>query len=154
MLIDQKRPPTPFPKLPEGLKIMGLFLLLAPLVTFLLIWLKGLPDFAIDRPWDVLLWVYSVTWIPAIMTGGLLSGTVIQTASQTRYFHQPYDFGRCFSLGAIAGALCEALSTTIYRTVSHRLFSDFWIAGAMIAGCITGGVVVAATLWQLSRKQA
>jgi len=152
MLIDSSRPPAPFKKLPVGLQIAGSFLILAPLTTFLLIVLKGLPAFAASQLGEVLIWVYTVTWIPALLAGALLGGLVVMSAARTSYFHQPYDFGRSLSLGAIAGALAEALATWTYRAVSHRLFSDFWIAGAMITGCLAGGVIAAAFLWRLSRR--
>src|SRR5439155_106446 len=120
---------------------------------FVLLILKGLPTFAESHLLDVVLWVYSVTWIPALLAGILLSAVVVPTVSRTRYFHQPYDFGRCLSLGAIVGSIVEALATLLYRSVSHHLFSGFWIAGATIAGCLSGASVVTLWLWTLSKRR-
>jgi hypothetical protein len=152
MLVDAKRPPSPFPKFPLALAIAGGFLVTAPLATFVLLVLKGLPDFAASHPGEVLIWVYNVTWKPALLAGVLLGGVVVTMVSRTRSFHQPFDVGRALSLGAVGGALSEAVATGLYRSLSHRLFSDFWIAGAMIAGCLAGGLLVAAVLWRLSES--
>jgi hypothetical protein len=153
MLIDAKRPPSPFPKIPVALTMTAGFLATAPLTTFVLLVLKGLPDFAASHQGEVLLWVYTVTWKPALLAGVLLGGVVVTIVSRTRSFHQPFDFGRSLSLGAVVGALAEALATGLYRALSHRMFSDFWIAGAMIAGCLAGGLIVAAVLWRLGHSR-
>jgi hypothetical protein len=129
-----------------------LFALLTPPVTYILLALKGLPTFAMTHQGEALLWAYSVTWVPALLAGLLLSGIVSQVIQKTDSFHKPYDFGRSFSLGAIGGALSEAVATAFYRAVSHRPFSDFWIAGATIAGCLIGAGVVSAILWRFSLK--
>jgi len=143
---DNKPRNSPFP-IQAALAVF--FVVLAPLTTFLLLWLKGLPPFA--QAGVILLWVYSVSWIPALLAGLLLASLLFTLMNRTGYFHRPYDFGRSFSLGAISGALSEALSTWLYRAVSHRPFSDFWIAGAMIAGCLTGALLVSILLWQASK---
>ena len=131
--------------------IAGLFVLLAPLATFVLLMLKGLPPFAMAHLGQVLLWVYQVSWIAALVAGVLLGTLVAEVTARTSYFDRPYDFGRCFSLGAIGGALSEALATWLYRALSHRPFSTFWIAGAVMAGCLSGGLIVSVVL---SRKSA
>ncbi len=126
--------------------------ILGPLVTFGLLLLKGLPSFALAHMLAVLLWAFAVTWIPALGAGLLLSALLLGLRGRLGYFTKPYDFGRCFSLGAIAGAIVEALSTLVYRTLSHRPFSSFWIAGAAIAGCLAGAVVTAWVLRKLSPR--
>jgi hypothetical protein len=121
------------------------FMLVTPLITFLLIWMRGLPDFAQNHVPIVLGWVFSVTWVPAMLSGGLLTAILAAVIRRGGYFHKPYDFGRCFSLGAISGALAEAAATGAYRAITDHPFSDFWIAGAMISGCLAGGFLVAWT---------
>jgi len=118
------------------------FLIFAPLVSFVLLVIKGLPHFAIDHPIDVLVWVYQATSLPALVSGGLLAAVLAGVQPRIGFFTEPYDFGRCFSLGAIAGALAEAFSTAAYRALTHHPFSGFLIAEAMIAGAITGAVIV------------
>jgi hypothetical protein len=131
-----------------------LFFALTPLTTFILIWLRGLPSFAADRMGEVIVWVYGVTWVPAILAAVLLTAIVSVTTGKTGFFHRPYDFGRCFSLGAISGALTEALATWSYRAVSRHAFSDFWVAGAMIAGCLAGAFLTAAVLSSGAKRSA
>ncbi len=126
--------------------ILG-FLMFAPLTTYALLVLKGLPVFATAHQGDVLIWVYQMTWIPALIAGGLVSLAAILLTAKTSFFHHPYDFGRCFSLGAISGALAEALATCSYRAISHRPFSAFWIAGATIAGFLTGSATISLLLY-------
>jgi len=121
------------------------FFVLAPFMTFILLWLKGLPSFA--SPAQVLAWVYGVTWAPALLAGVLLAAVVSTVVQRTAYFQRPYDFGRCFSLGAIVGALTQASATWIYRGLTHHPFSDFWIAGAMIAGCLSGAILTPIILY-------
>jgi hypothetical protein len=130
--------------------LIGSFSLLTPLVTFLLLWAKGLPDFASTG--QVFVWAYAVTWVPALVAGVLLAVIVCGVIQRTPYFHNPYDFGRCFSLGAISGALTEAFTTFVYRAVTRHPFSDFWIAGAMIAGCLSGAALVPLILWYSTKK--
>ena len=119
-----------------------LFFLLTPLLTFVLLYLRGLPEFAAGHLEGVVIWVFGVTWIPALWASVLLTVIVSGITRRTDYFHQPFDFGRSFSLGAIAGALTEAVATGSYRTITHHPFSDFWIAGAMISGCLVGAGLV------------
>lgn len=123
--------------------LMLSFLIVTPLVTFVLLVLKGLPSFAAEHTLEVLVWVFSSTWAPALMAGALLASIVSAVSKETGYFHRPYDFGRCFSLGAIVGAVSEALATWGYRALTHHPFSDFWIAGAMISGCLSGSFLTA-----------
>ena len=92
---------------------------------------------------EILIWVYEMTWAPALHAGLLLGFTVLSVIQRTPYFHRPYDFGRSFSLGAVAGAIAQALATWLYRTLTRHPFSDFWIAGAMIAGCLAGAFLTA-----------
>jgi hypothetical protein len=122
------------------------FLILSPLVTLGLLFLKGLPSFTAGHPLELVLWVYQVTWVPALMSGFLLSFVLDAIRTRMSYFTQPYDFGRCFSLGAISGALAEAFCTWLYRVLSRHPFSSFWIAGAMISGALAGAVITAALL--------
>jgi hypothetical protein len=132
--------------------LTGSFLLLTPLVTYLLILMKGIPEFATNQQGQVLIWVYAVTWVPSLLAGLLLSGVVSMFIQKNGYFHKPYDFGRCFSLGAIAGAISEAIATAFYRAVTHHPFSDFWLAGAMIAGCLSGAVLTSIILAGVSKR--
>ena len=114
-----------------------------PTVTFILLWLKGLPLFAEGHMGRVLIWSYEVTWLPAAGAGILLALGVWIATRRTLYFYYPYDFGRSFSLGAVLGALLQAMATWLYRLLIHHPFSDFWIAGAMIAGCLSGAFLTA-----------
>jgi hypothetical protein len=122
------------------------FLILSPFITLVLLYLKGLPSFTVGHNLELVLWVYQVTWVPALMSGLVLALALAAIRPWIAYFTRPYDFGRCFSLGAIAGALAEALCTWVYRAMSHRPFSSFWIAGAMISGALTGAGITAALL--------
>src|SRR4051812_9268562 len=88
--------------------LTGAFFLFTPFVTYLLLAAKGFPTFATQHPGQILIWVYEVTWVPALLSGILLSSVVSRLIYKTSYFHKPYDFGRSFSLGAIAGALSES----------------------------------------------
>jgi len=117
------------------------FLIFTPFVTFVLIAVKGLPSFAIGHEIDVFLWVYQVTWLPALVSGVLFSSVLVGVKPWMGFFIQPYDFGRCFSLGAITGALAEAISTWAYRALTQHPFSSFWIAGSTIAGTLAGAVI-------------
>ena len=114
-----------------------------PAVTFLLLWLKGLPLFIEGHLGKMVVWAYEVTWLPAGVAGIILALSLKSVTRKTGYFHAPYDFGRAFSLGAVLGALIQALSTWLYRSLTHHPFSDFWIAGAMIAGCLSGAFLTA-----------
>src|SRR5437879_3204041 len=93
------------PQLLLRASITASFALLAPFTTYMLLMLKGFPSFALPHTGTVLIWVYSVTWVPALLAGVLLSGIVSTLIQKMAFFHRPYDFGRSFSLGAIAGAL-------------------------------------------------
>ncbi len=127
------------------------FLVGSPLITFLLLWVRGLPDFAQGHLDQVLIWVFSVVWIPALFSGALLSALLAFIVAHTPYFHKPYDIGRSISLGAVLGAVLQALTTLGYRALTHHPFSDFWIGGAMIAGCLTGALMVPFILKQISK---
>jgi hypothetical protein len=122
--------------------VAGFFVLVAPLVTFALLWLKGLPAFAIDRPLQVLVWVYLATGVPAFLAGIFLAGAFLAIPPLWSYAAPLDDIGRSFSAGAIVGSLSEALATIVYREVSRRPFSNFWIAGAMITGFFVGGILM------------
>lgn len=122
------------------------FVLGIPLMTYALLALKGLPAFAVPHQLDVMAWVFRVTSMAALLAGFLVSILVWTMINSTGFFTRPYDFGRCFSLGAITGAFAEALSTWMYGQLSHRPFSNFWIAGATIAGCLVGSFTTAIAL--------
>ena len=124
------------------------FMILVFFFMFGLLVLKGLPSFAADEQVTVLGWVCQVTWLPALLSGLFLSLVMIGIHPRLAFFVQPYDFGRCFSVGGIAGALAEALSTWAYRTLSQRPFSGFWIGGAMISGFFAGALIVSYLLWR------
>ena len=126
------------------------FTFLSPLVTFGLIVFKGLPSFASEHVGDVFVWVYQVTWIPALLSGILLWLLLAGLRAQLPFFTQPYDFGRCFSLGTVAGAVVEAVSTWGWRAISHHPFSSFWIAGATLSGSIAGAILMPALLRKLN----
>jgi len=127
------------------------FVILVPLYTYFLLVIKGLPDFAASHPFDVVEWVYASTWMAALMSGLLVAASVISVVRSTPFFHQPFDFGRCFSLGGISGALAEIPSTWLYRYLFHRPHSNFWIAGASIAGFLAGATLVPLLLWVVGR---
>jgi len=129
------------------------FWVLAPLCTFELLLLKGLPSFAEGYRVVVLLWIYQVTWLPALVSGLLVSAVLVGLRPRLDHFLNPFDIGRCFSLGVITGALAEALSTWAYRAMSQRPFSSFWIAGAMIAGALAGAAIVTFLLWRIHLKK-
>jgi len=129
-----------------------LFLIDAPLCTFALLLQKGLPPIAAGHVFDVVIWVYQVTWVPALVSGLLLSATLRGIRPWFPYFTKPYDFGRCFSLGAITGALAEAVATGGYRWMTHHAFSGFWIADAMIAGCLAGAGISVITLGRFAKS--
>ncbi len=123
-----------------------------PLVTFLLLWIKGLPDFARGHLDQVVLFAYVETWLPALLTGAALSIVTAMIIQRTSYFHRPYDFGRSFSLGAVLGALLHGALTFLYRSLTEHVFSSFWIAGAMIAGSIVGAIGLSIILSRLARQ--
>ena len=130
------------------------FTVLAPLYTYILLVLKGLPEFAMSHHGEVLLWVYQSTWPAALASGALLSMIIVLTVRQTQYFHQPFDFGRSFSLGAVCGTLAEVPITSLHRALSGRPHSDFWMAGAMMSGCLAGATLVPLLLsYQLSYQK-
>jgi hypothetical protein len=118
------------------------FVVLVPLYTYLLLAIKGLPDFANSHQVEVVTWLFQSTWLAALASGLVVSVAVSVIVSQTPYFHDPFDFGRCFSLGAVLGALAEAPATYLVRALSHRPYSDFWMAGAMMAGFLAGGTLI------------
>jgi hypothetical protein len=128
------------------------FLLLVPLYTDILLVLKGLPGFAASHPMDVVVWVYASTWLAALVSGLLVSAVATLIVRRTSYFHQPFDFGRCFSLGGIMGALAEMPATWLHRTISHRPPSDFWMAGASMAGFLAGATLIPLLLWFQSMR--
>lgn len=134
-----------------GALILG-FLGLSPLVTFGLLWAKGLPDFAAGHLDQVVLWVYSMTWAPALLTGIVLAALVYWIVGETKYFHQPYDFGRSFSLGAVLGCIVQGGATLGYRALTLYPLSDFWVAGALIGGCLTGALLVPLILSRTSSR--
>ena len=130
----------------SAIRIVVTFTLLSPLITFGLIVFKGLPSFAADHLWDVFVWVYQVTWIPALLSGILLFLVLAGLKPWLSLFVEPFDFGRCFSLGAVSGAIAEALSTWGWRAISHHPFSSFWIAGATLSGAMAGAILIPAIL--------
>jgi hypothetical protein len=136
--------PLPFAKVAGPLAFF--FALGVPLATFALLAMRGLPSFAVFKTWEVFLWVCQVTWVPAVISGVILGGVTGSVGSRSAYLHYPYDLGRCFSVGAIVGALGEAFSTALFRRLTHHPFSGFWIAGATISGCIVGGLLTALIL--------
>jgi len=148
--------PLRFRALPtKNLFVMLLLLFSAgsPLAMFGLLVTKGLPSFAAVQTWQAFLWVYQVTWMPALLAGVLMASLTVVLTARSPYFHQPFDFGRSFSLGAICGALFEAFATWLFRWITHHPFSQFWIAGSTIAGCLAGGISVSFLLWWYSRAQ-
>lgn len=122
------------------------FVIETPLITYALLILKGLPSFAVPHWMDVLAWVFQATWLAGGIAGLLVSVIVWTIIQRTGFFTRPYDFGRCFSLGAIIGTLAEAFSTLLYRHFSHRPFLSFWIAGAAMTGCLVGSFTTSLVL--------
>ena len=136
-----------------ALKTTLSFVVLSPLITYGLLIGKGLPSFAAGHLWDVLVFAYQMAWIPALLSGLLLSLVLAGVRPWALWFIRPYDFGRCFSLGVVSGALTQAASTWGYRIISHRPFSSFWIAGAMISGAIAAAIIVPILLHRLSKMK-
>jgi len=134
-----------------SLRIVLSFMLLSPLITFGMITFRGLPSFATGHLSDVLVWVYQVTWIPALLSGILLWRVLAGIKPWLFFFVEPFDFGRCFSLGAVTGAVVEALSTWGWRAISRHPFSSFWIAGATLSGSVAGAILMPALLRKLSK---
>ncbi|MFA5976281.1 MAG: hypothetical protein WC859_08995 [Elusimicrobiota bacterium] len=90
-------------------------------------------------------------WLATLVGGGLLWAVSVFLARRTTYFHQPYDFGRCFSLGAIVGSLTQMIGSLIQFPVQfHQFPTWFRLGGALISGCLTGGIVSSFFLWCLS----
>jgi len=129
------------------------FVVLVPLYTYSLLVLKGLPSFAESHQIDVVIWVYERTWLAAAVSGVVVSAMVSVIVRRTAYFHSPFDFGRCFSLGAVLGVLAEAPATYVHRAFSHRPYSDFWMAGAMITGALAGATLVPLVLRTFVKSQ-
>ena len=125
------------------------FLVVTPLITFLFLVLKGLPSFTAGHEIDALLWVYSVTGWPALLSGFLFS--ILGLRRWNAFFTHPYDIGRCVSAGLIVGAIVEGFSTHVFRILTHHPFSSFWIAGAAMAGSLTG-LLTAPFLFRHSAK--
>jgi hypothetical protein len=50
--------------------------------------------------------------------------------------------------------LFEAPATWIYRAATHRPFSAFWTADAVIAGCLAGAVSLALVLHRLAQSDS
>jgi hypothetical protein len=128
------------------------FMGLVPLYTYLLLVLKGLPAFAVSHQIDVLAWVYESTWLAALISGLLVSVVLSIVVKRTPYFHRPFDFGRCFSLGGIMGALADTPATWLHRSLSHRPYSDFWMAGASMAGFLAGATLIPLLLWYFAEQ--
>jgi hypothetical protein len=126
---------------------------LIPALTFVLFALKGIPSFAAGHLREILVWIYQVSWVPALFSGAATSAIVLAIIARTGFFHRPYDAGRCISLGAVTGAVTEGLATWLYRKAYPRPFSWFWISSATIAGCLGGALVVALVLWRISRDE-
>jgi hypothetical protein len=127
------------------------FTILSPFITFGLIVFKGLPGFAANHVIDVLIWVYHVTWVPALLSGVLLWLLLRVLQPHLAFFTKPYDLGRCFSLGAISGGIADAFFTWGWRAISHHPFSSFWIAGATLSGSIAGAILLPGILRTLSK---
>jgi len=149
------KPALQTPAIPAGtanvLATLG-FTLLVPFYTYVLLVLKGLPDFAVSHPIDVVAWVYESTWLAGLVAGLVVFAATLAIVRRTPFFHRPFDFGRCFSLGGITGALVEMPATWLHRSISHRPHSDFWMAGASMAGFLAGATVIPILLWGLSRR--
>ncbi len=129
------------------------FLLVSPLVMLALLSLKGLPAFASEHLGEVIVWSYDITWLPALGSGLLLCLVLRGIRPWLPFFVHPYDFGRCFSLGAITGGVSQAILMVLFRAVLGRPFSGFWTAGALMAGCISGAALAPIILKRLSRKR-
>lgn len=127
------------------------FVVFAPLYTYILLVLRGLPAVAISHQLEVVIWVYRSTWLAALISGVVVSAFVLMVVRRTVFFFQPFDFGRCFSLSGVTGAIVEVPATCLHRTLSNRPHSDFWIAGAMMAGFLSGATFLPGLLWHWSR---
>jgi len=128
------------------------FGVLAPLILFGLLCIKGLPPFAVDHPEEVLFWLYTSTGVQSLLAGGFLSGALVLLKSRWGYFIWPYDFGRSASFGAVAGAILYSVATVIVRVISGKPYSDFWIAGALMAGCLAGSILTSLLFWRISKN--
>jgi hypothetical protein len=126
----------------------------APLITYTLMWLKGIFTFE-DSAWKIALaWTYQVTLFPSLVSGTAIWGLLRAITQRTAYFHRPYDFGRCFSLGAVTGAVLHSAGVCLSFLIihPHGRPSAFWIATGLMAGALCGSATVSLILWLYSRK--
>ncbi|MFA5974610.1 MAG: hypothetical protein WC859_00395 [Elusimicrobiota bacterium] len=130
------------------------YVLLVHVLLWMFLIIKGVPSLVQGHPLLFVGWVIETTWLAALIGGGLLMGVTIFLVRCTNCFHHPYDFGRCFSLGAIVGSLAQALGITLQFLLQfHQLPTGFRVGGAFLSGCLAGGLVVAFFLWRLSLKK-
>lgn len=138
---------------PQGwaIGLMVSYTLLCPLVLLGLFWLQGLPGVALSHPLTFLLWVFSDTWLASIVSGAALAWGTRFLIQRTGYFHQPFDVGRSFSMGAIGGALAQAGGLWLHFLVLfHHAPTAYRTAGNIIAGCISGAIICWLFIWRLS----
>jgi len=122
------------------LQVSLLFTLIQPLFLYGLLILKGLPPYAMAH-WVALLGlVYRLSVIPSLSAGLLLALLLWALRGRWDFFIKPYDFGRTFSIGAIGGALAEALVLAVARGMIRVMFTNVWFAAAVIAGFAAGAI--------------
>ena len=97
-----------------------------------------------DHPVETLLWVYHVTWIPSLISGFLTALVLLALRRRMEFFTKPYDVWPLrISLERhhwLSGP--GPYPRGIPHAHASSLLQLSWIAGALIAGCLTGAVVL------------
>lgn len=144
-----------WPSLWLTLRITTGFGLLVPAVTLCLLKLKSFPTFPGSDWANALPWIYRALTFPSILAGLLVSGVAVLITRRTHLFHDPYDFGRAVSLGAVTGAFAQVAAVAAQHLWQYqqKLPHNFWLATAVMAGCLCGALIVALCLRHLARVE-
>jgi len=145
-ILRTPRNPGTFVFLPVSLSAA----LLTPLTTFLLLWMKGFPNFADEHKTYILLWCFETTGPTGLLSGLLLAALFWVIRPRWGWLIWPYDFGRSVSVGAVGGAAAHVLGMLVYRFAIGKPFSTFWMSGAILSGAICGAIIAAVYFWRRS----